>query len=131
MKRILLCHLLLFSLMLTLPYTVSAEQRPDMIVEKMAIKHLRGLANTAFGIVEFPKQIVLTGQDMGAIGYIFVGPLKGIGMTVYRTFIGLTEATFFLVPQPGYYDPMINPAYVWQGWEPRQDLAPPLQEEEK
>ena len=37
----------------------------------------------------------------------------------------------FLVPQPGYYDPMINPAYVWQGWEPRQDLAPPLQEEEK
>ena len=131
MKRILLSHLLLLSLMLTLPYPVFAEQQPDMIVEKMAIKHLRGLANTVFCIAEFPKQIVLTGQDMGATGYIFVGPLKGIGMTLYRGFIGMTEAIFFLVPQPGYYDPMITPPYVWQGWEPKQDIAPALQEEEK
>ena len=49
-----------------------------------------------------------------------IGPLKGVGMTLYRAFIGATEAVFFPVPQPGYYDPMIDPDFVWKGWEPPQ-----------
>jgi hypothetical protein len=61
---------------------------------------------------------------MGGPGYV-VGPLKGLGMTLYRAFIGATETVFFLVPQPGYYDPMINPEFVWQGWEEYRPAADP------
>jgi hypothetical protein len=38
-------------------------------------------------------------------------------MTIYRAFSGVTETILFLVPQPGYYDSMINPDFVWKGWE--------------
>jgi hypothetical protein len=38
-------------------------------------------------------------------------------MTLYRAFIGTTETVFFVVPAPGYYDPMIDPEFVWQDWE--------------
>jgi len=65
---------------------------------------------------------------MGPVGYV-VGPLKGVGMTLYRGFIGMAETVFFLVPQPGYYDPMIDPAYVWEGWEPKRDTTQAVPEE--
>jgi putative exosortase-associated protein (TIGR04073 family) len=124
MKKIVLINLLLLSVMFTLPYAASAEQLPETIAEKMAIKFSRGVANTFTCIAEVPKQIVLTGRDMGPVGYAVVGPLKGIGMTFYRGIIGMTEAIFFGVPQPGYYDPMISPTYVWEGWEPKRDTSP-------
>jgi putative exosortase-associated protein (TIGR04073 family) len=66
--------------------------------------------------VELPKQTYLTTRDRGEIG-IIIGPLKGIGMTLYRGFTGLAETVFFLVPQPGYYNSMIEPEFVWNGWE--------------
>jgi len=92
------------------------EKKPEAVVERMAVKFVRGVTNIATAIVELPKQSYLTVRDMGRPGYV-VGPLKGVGMTLYRAFIGTAETVFFLVPQPGYYDPMINPEYVWQGWE--------------
>lgn len=122
MKKILLINLLLLSVMFTLPYAATAEQLPEMIGEKMAIKLTRGLANTVTCIVELPKQSILTVREMGAVGYIY-GPIKGIGMTLYRGFIGVAETAFFGIPQPGYYDPMISPAYVWEGWEPKSDSS--------
>lgn len=121
---------LLFACLLALPLAAFAEQQPEMITEKMAVKFTRGMANAVTSVVELPKQTVLTVRDMGAPGYL-VGPLKGIGMTLYRAFIGVAEATFFLVPQPGYYDPMIDPPYVWQGWEPKRETSAPLVEEKK
>jgi putative exosortase-associated protein (TIGR04073 family) len=116
--------------MLTLPCLASAEQQPEIIAEKMAIKFSRGVANTFTSIVEIPKQTILTGRDMGTVGYVY-GPLKGIGMAFYRGIIGLTETIFFAVPQPGYYDPMITPTYVWEGWGPRRDTSPVLSENSK
>jgi putative exosortase-associated protein (TIGR04073 family) len=128
MKKALLLSALLFALAFTLPGAALAEQQPEMIAEKMAIKLTRGVANTFTSIVELPKQTVLTVRDMGPAGYV-VGPLKGVGMTLYRGFIGLAETVFFLVPQPGYYDPMIDPAYVWEGWEPKRDTTGVVAEE--
>lgn len=97
-----------------------AEQQPDMIAEKMAIKFTRGVANTFTSIAEIPKQTVLTSREMGNIGYV-VGPIKGVGMFFYRGMIGVVETVFCMVPQPGYYDPMMEPVYVWQGWEPKKN----------
>ena len=126
-----LIRLLLLSVLLMTPLAAAGEQQPEAIAEKMAVKLSRGLANTFTSPVELPKQIILTGRDMGAAGYLVVGPLKGVGMMLYRGFIGLTEAVFFTVPQPGYYDPTIDPAYVWEGWEPRRDTSPIITENVK
>lgn len=128
MKKTLLFAALLFAFVLTVPGAVLAEQQPEVIAEKMAIKLTRGLANAFTSIVELPKQTILTVRDMGPVGYV-VGPLKGVGMTLYRGFIGMAETVFFLVPQPGYYDPMIDPAYVWEGWEPKRDTTQAVSEE--
>lgn len=128
-KRQMLC-LPLIALLLALPHGAAAEQQPEMVVEKMATKLARGLTNVVTCVVEIPKQSVLTVRDIGGPGYV-IGPLKGIGMTVYRAIIGAAETAFFLVPQPGYYDPMIDPPYVWEGWESRGDTSPPLEEDTK
>ncbi len=130
MKKPILLPAVLLAVMLVLPYAARAEQQPEMIAEKMAVKFSRGVANTFTSIVEIPKQTILTGRDMGGIGYV-IGPLKGIGMTLYRGIIGVTEAVFFMVPQPGYYDPMIDPEFVWQGWEPKRDTTQISQEPAK
>lgn len=99
-----------------IPAFAQETQRPEVVVEKMSYKLARGFTNAATCIVEFPKQIYLTSRDRGAVGFA-IGPLKGIGMTLYRGFAGVTETVLFLVPQPGYYDPMIYPDFVWKGWE--------------
>lgn len=122
MKRAFLAHLL-FIVMLTVPFAAFAEQQPERTVGKMAVKLTRGMTNSVTSIAELPKQIVLTGEEMGPVGYAVVGPLKGIGMTLYRGFIGMVETVFFAVPQPGYYDPMMEPAYVWEGWESKRDTT--------
>lgn len=98
------------------PLFAQDQPKAEFIVEKMAFKLARGITNVGTSIVELPKQSYLSVRDRGAVGYV-VGPLKGIGMTLYRAFIGTAEAVFFLVPQPGYYDPMIDPEYVWDGWD--------------
>jgi putative exosortase-associated protein (TIGR04073 family) len=116
--------LLLVAVLLLMPLAAQAEPQPETILEKMAIKLTRGVTNIVTSPVELPKQIILTGRDMGPVGFIVIGPLKGVGMTLYRATIGAVETFFFTVPQPGYYDPTIDPAYVWEGWEPKRDTSP-------
>lgn len=94
-------------------------QQPEAIAEKMAFKLVRGVANVTTSIVEVPKQTYQTVRDRGSVGYV-VGPIKGVGMALYRLVVGVTETVFFLVPQPGYYDPMMEPEYVWQGWDQKR-----------
>ncbi|MFZ2949875.1 MAG: exosortase system-associated protein, TIGR04073 family [Desulfuromonadaceae bacterium] len=122
MKKVLLIVVFLSAFVALAPGLATADQQPEMIAEKMAIKFTRGVTNAVTSIVELPKQTIMTGRDMGPVGYI-IGPLKGVGMTVYRGVIGVVEAVFCMVPQPGYYDPMIDPEYVWQGWEPKRDTS--------
>lgn len=107
---------LLFCLVCTVPAVAQETQPPEAVVEKMAFKLGRGVTNVVTSIAELPKQTYITVRDRGTVGYV-IGPLKGIGMTLYRGVVGSVEAIFFMVPQPGYYDPMVEPEYVWQGWE--------------
>jgi putative exosortase-associated protein (TIGR04073 family) len=130
MKKVLLLSAFLSAFVVMGPGPATADQLPEMIAEKMAIKFTRGITNTVTSIVELPKQTILTGRDMGAVGYI-IGPIKGAGMTFYRGVIGIVETIFCMVPQPGYYDPMIEPAYVWQGWEPKRDTSKAVSEEKQ
>lgn len=127
MKKLLLVSFFLCAFVVMGPGRATADQQPEIIVEKMAIKLVRGVTNTFTSIVELPKQTILTGRDMGPVGYV-VGPIKGVGMTLYRGVVGMVEAVFCMVPQPGYYDPMIDPEYVWQGWEPKRDTTKAIEE---
>lgn len=128
MKKVLLLSAFLCTFVVMEPGLATADQQPEMIAEKMTIKFVRGITNTVTSIVEIPKQTILTGRDMGPIGYV-IGPIKGVGMTLYRGVVGIVETFFCMVPQPGYYDPLIDPAYVWQGWEPKRDTIHTVEEE--
>ena len=128
MKKVLLIVAFLSVFVAVAPGLATADQQPEMIAEKMAVKFTRGITNVVTSIVELPKQTILTGRDMGPVGYI-IGPLKGVGMTFYRGVVGVVETVFCMVPQPGYYDPMMDPEYVWQGWEPKRDTTKAVAEE--
>jgi len=43
-----------------------------------------------------------------------LGMLSGVIMSVVRTGTGVVDTVAFMVPAPGYYDPMLDPAYVWK-----------------
>ncbi len=87
---------------------------PQEVVDGMANKVARGIANVGTGWLEFPKQIYVTYNEDGPAQGILVGPLKGIGMMLVRTVTGVAETLTFFVPFPGFYDPYFEPAYVWQ-----------------
>jgi putative exosortase-associated protein (TIGR04073 family) len=121
--------LLLIAVSCVTPAFAQEMQRSDVVMEKMAYKFVRGFTNAATCVVELPKQIYLSSRDRGAVGFA-TGPIKGLGMTLYRAFAGVTETILFLVPQPGYYDSMINPDFVWKGWEDnRLDPSKPKESE--
>lgn len=93
----------------------AVEQKPDVVVDKMVVKLVRGVTNVGTSVLELPKQTYRSIRDRGPTG-IAIGPLKGVVMTFYRALMGTGEAVFFMVPAPGYYDPMMDPEYVWQDW---------------
>ena len=87
---------------------------PQEVVDGMANKLVRGVANVATGWLELPKQIYLTIKEDGVTKGLTVGPLKGVGMTLVRTVIGAGEVATFFVAYPGFYDPYFEPPFVWQ-----------------
>lgn len=87
---------------------------PQEVVDGMATKAGRGLANMTTGWLELPKQIYTTSKEDGVTKGILLGPLKGLGMTVVRTVAGVGEFATFFLAWPGFYDPYIDPPYVWQ-----------------
>jgi putative exosortase-associated protein (TIGR04073 family) len=110
---------LLLLVCLVTPCFAQEQPQPEAIVGKMATKFTRGITNIATCPAEIPKQTITSIRDQGALGAV-IGPLKGVGMTVYRALMGIMETALFMVPQPGYYDSMGDPDYVWNGWEKQQ-----------
>ena len=84
------------------------------VVDNMAAKGVRGAANLVTGWAEIPKQIYVTGAEGGWLRGAVVGPFKGIGMALIRTVSGAGELATFFIAYPGYYDPWIEPRFVWQ-----------------
>jgi len=95
-------------------YRTLENASPQEVVDAMATKAARGIANTTTGWLELPKQIYLTFKEDGVAKGLTIGPLKGIGMTLVRTVSGVAEAATFFVAYPGFYDPIFDPAFVWE-----------------
>ncbi len=113
--------IIILAALLILPEIVSADRyknvdnaTPQEVADGMGSKLARGFANAATGLGELPKQIYYTTKEDGWGKGLFVGPLKGIVMTLTRTVSGVVEVFTFFVPYPGFYDPLFDPAYVWQ-----------------
>ena len=90
------------------------DSSPQLVVNGMANKLARGVANVATGWLEFPKQIVMTSKEEGLAKGLLIGPIRGIGMTLGRTISGAGEALTFFIAYPGFFDPYFDPSYVWQ-----------------
>lgn len=76
----------------------------------------RGVLNTAFGVVEIPKQSIKRAIDTNSsYGYIS-GLFLGIGYFVLRELSGVYEIVTFPLPLPGGYTPVIDPLL---GYKPR------------
>ena len=89
----------------------------EEVVSGMSDKATRGLVNVATGWLEFPRQIYATYQDHGAVQGCLVGPFMGIGMMMTRTVAGVLEFATFYLAFPGFYDPYLEPRYVWDDIE--------------
>ena len=72
----------------------------------------RGLSNTAFGWLEFPKGIQDVGEQNNFIAVITWGSVYGLGRTVARTLAGAYEIVTFPVPIPKDFQPLINPEFM-------------------
>ncbi|PIQ82729.1 MAG: hypothetical protein COV76_02075 [Candidatus Omnitrophica bacterium CG11_big_fil_rev_8_21_14_0_20_64_10] len=85
-----------------------AEETGALVVTKL----FRGIANTATGWMEIPKQISVTWQEEGpGVGSSW-GLVKGIGMALARTASGVFEIITFPLPIPDDYQPLMQPEYV-------------------
>lgn len=124
LARVFLCFLLFFSVSIRYSsagdktiYSGDAilyDQDAQAIVGGMSHKLVRGVANFATGLGEVPKQIYLTTREEGVLLGSTVGPLKGIGMAIVRTLVGAHDIVLFFLPIPGFYNPIIDPVYVWE-----------------
>jgi putative exosortase-associated protein (TIGR04073 family) len=95
-------------------YKTIEDSSPQEVVDGMANKAGRGMANMTTGWMEFPKQIYTTSKEDGVAKGILIGPLKGIGMTIVRTVTGVGELATFFLAYPGFYESSFEPDYVWQ-----------------
>jgi putative exosortase-associated protein (TIGR04073 family) len=111
--RFIVLPFFLIFLVTIVPVHAADGPESDVIVEHMAVKLVRGVTNIATSVVELPKQTYLTIKEDGASGFV-IGPLKGIGMTLARTTAGALELFTFFLAYPGFYDPYIDPQYVWE-----------------
>ncbi len=89
----------------------------EEVVSGMSEKAVRGLVNVATGWLELPRQIHSTYHDHGPLQGCLVGPFKGVGMMAVRTFSGALEFATFYLAFPGFYDPYLEPRYVWDDLE--------------
>ncbi len=113
MKR--LIGTVLTVLMLSGPVFAETAQEPESVASKMVTKFTRGFTNVVTAVLEVPKQTTVLTAEHGGFG-LLIGPLAGVVMTVYRAALGTSEMVLFMVPAPGYYDPAIDPEFVWDNW---------------
>jgi putative exosortase-associated protein (TIGR04073 family) len=86
----------------------------ELVVQEMSAKLCRGVVNVFTGWGEFPRQMIVSGKDRGWWAVLPVGIPSGLIMTVGRIGVGVFETVLFVAPVDGTYDPILEPAYVWQ-----------------
>ena len=108
---------ILFIILFVSTGVLYAENDPSYaedVVQDMSSKLNRGVWNVLTGWGEIPRQMIKSGHDRGWLSVIPVGIPAGVIMTVARTGVGAFETVFFFIPIHDSYDPVMEPAFVWQ-----------------
>ena len=79
----------------------------------MGEKFVSGIANVATGVVELPKNIVLTSQEKGIPYGMTIGVVSGVAHTIGRTVVGLMDVITFMIPTG---PSSVQPQYVWNSF---------------
>ena len=78
----------------------------------------RGVGNVLTGWLELPKQLHLGYQEPNPAAGIVWGIVKGVGMTVLRSGLGVYEVVTFPIPYPkdyaSPYDHLEITDYAWE-----------------
>ena len=78
----------------------------------------RGVVNVLTGWLELPKQIHLGSREENPVLGLGWGLVKGAGLTVLRSGVGIYEAVTFPLPYPkdfaSPYEQMELPDYAWE-----------------
>lgn len=70
----------------------------------------RGLSNVTLGfLVEWPKTVVVESETHGPAFGMTVGLIKGMGLGLGRTLLGVYELVTFPVPNGSDYEPVMEP----------------------
>jgi putative exosortase-associated protein (TIGR04073 family) len=81
------------------------------------IKLGRGVVNTLSGWLEIAKQPYETTKQENLLAGCTVGIVKGLGMGLLRTGVGLWDLLTFPIPAPAKFEPILKPEFVFSGSE--------------
>lgn len=77
----------------------------------------RGLVNTLTGVVEIPKKVYMISKSDNILMGLTWGWVKGTAVGLLRTACGVYETLTFPIPAPADYEPIMDPEFVFEGWE--------------
>lgn len=90
-------------------------------------KAKRGFANTLTGWMELPYEVKEETEEENWLAGMTLGLCKGTVNAVGRTLAGVYELATFPLPstigEPKDYQPVIDPAYVWDKFESHQTAS--------
>ncbi len=106
MKKIFILLMIASFLFFLSAQTVLAQSYQNITGEKF----VSGIANVATGVVELPKNIVITTQNKGIPYGMTIGVVTGVVHTIGRTVVGLLDVVTFMIPTG---PSSVQPQYVW------------------
>lgn len=109
MKKIFKLLMIASTLFLLSSQVVYAQSYQNIMGEKF----VSGIANVATGVVELPKNIVLTSQEKGIHYGMTIGVVSGVAHTIGRTVVGLMDVITFMIPTG---PSSVQPQYVWNNF---------------
>ncbi len=85
----------------------------------------RGLAGMTTSVLEVPGNMVAETRAQGPAIGIPLGFVKGLGMIVVRTLVGVYEFVTAPLPAPSGYRPILRPEFPWDYFSGGGSAAPP------
>jgi putative exosortase-associated protein (TIGR04073 family) len=85
----------------------------------------RGLAGMTTSVLEVPGNMVAETRTQGAGVGIPLGFVKGLGMIVVRTLVGVYEFVTAPLPAPSNYRPILRPEFPWDYFSGGSSAPPP------
>ena len=110
MKKMTKLIVVLLILMFGSSQAMATEPYGHNYISTASTKLVAGIANTATGFIELPKNIILVTQRDSILHGMTFGLASGVMHSVARTVIGVFDVATFWIPTP----PSVQPTYIWE-----------------